>query len=64
MAGYKSIPVSETLYSLLEHMRDSMHFKSFDELLSSLISRSRRRSMFGSAKWLKGFERDEEDRVF
>ena len=64
MQGYKSIPVRESLYTVLEQMRDSMQFKSFDELLTTLVSRPRKKSLCGSAKWLKEFERDEEDRVF
>lgn len=64
MVDYKFVPVSARLYTVLGQMKASMHFKSFDELLAFLVSKPKHESLLGSAKWLKEFKRDEEDRVF
>ena len=62
--AYRSIPVEEELYELAKRMKKSMNLSSFSELLAFLMSKSSKKSMLGTAKWLKGVERDEPDRVF
>ncbi len=37
---------------------------SLKALVAFLVPKTRRKSMFGTAPWLKGFKRDEKERVF
>jgi len=60
---YKSVPVDSELYAVLCRLKESLHFSSFNALIEFLVSKTRKKSAFGTAPWLKGFERDEQDRV-